>query len=238
METFKPSTADNNLGSMLNYWIFTVRDDEYGTRGIEIYKQRMSDAFWGLGKNVSNRAQIRDGDNVVFYLAGKGGQRFLGTCILASSYYKLSRQEKEKLDHGPSFRPNYGVRLKEVHVWDLPESIYPLIKKLEFIEDPSKWGSYLQGSISRIPEVDYSTILFAHEFQEVIKLSKIKQPRLTDETSIVKVNRKARDNAFREGIREIYGFFENKKTKLPKEKEFSPHPIFLKGHRRIHGFVS
>ena len=35
---------------MINYWIFTVKDDKIGTmkkKGIEIYKQRMHDGFWG-----------------------------------------------------------------------------------------------------------------------------------------------------------------------------------------------
>lgn len=302
----------------MNYWIFTVKDAKIETfrkKGIEIYKQRMSDAFWGLGKNVSNRARLREGDRVVFYLGGPGGQRFLGTCALASDYYKLSKQEKRELDHGRFFQPNFGVRLTDVDVWDSSEPIRPLMRKLPFIRNPNQWGSYLQGSIRRISEDDYHVIVSTHELEAITSLSEREEPSLTNETCNIKVNKKARDNAFREGIREIYGYscavcakrrftlsnhpevdsahiypkekngsddfrngialcklhhwafdgglfsirddysivvekrirnnenyeeiyrFENRKIRLPQKKGFKPHPIFLKAHRKIHGFT-
>jgi hypothetical protein len=74
--------------------IFNVKDDrneKYSKKGIEIYEHRMHESFWGLrettsdGRKAANIANLSEGDNVVFYLMGKEGRRFLGTCQLASA---------------------------------------------------------------------------------------------------------------------------------------------------------
>lgn len=199
---------------MTNYWIFTVKDDRIETakkKGIEIYSQRMSDGFWGLGERVSNRIYLERDDRVVFYLAGVDGYKFLGTCVLDSEYYKLSGEEKQRLWHGPFFQSDHGVRLKEVRIWESPKSIHSLISKLKFIKDPRVWGTYLQGSIRRISEDDYNTIVQPDELEtqalkEILEQSNTENPKLTEESPTVEVKRKARTVVFREKIREIYDY--------------------------------
>jgi len=56
---------------------------------------------------------------------------------------------------------------------------------------------------------------------------------IRDDYSIIVENRIKGDYNYKEIC-----CFENRKIKSPKEKEFSPHPVFLKGHRKIHGFLS
>jgi len=192
---------------MADCWIFTVKDDKIGKRkkkGTEIYKKRMSDAFWGLGESVANRSRVKMGNRVVFYLAGVDGQKFLGTCTLVSAFHRLGKQEREKLAHGPFFQATHGVNLSDIEVWDSPKPIHPLLKRLGIIKDVNKWGCYIQGSIIRTSEDDYNTIVSAHELEEIIKLSDMGEPNLTDESHRITVNRKARDSAFKEEIRKLY----------------------------------
>jgi len=202
--------SDRKSAQSMNYWIFTVKDARIGTekkqKGIEIYTQRMSDAFWGLREKISNRDYIEKGDFVVFYLAGGQGHKFLGTCTLASNYYELGREEKKMLCHAPFFQSDHGVKLAEIEVWDEPVSIFPLIKSLSFIEDPKVWGTYLQGSIHRISESDYSVIVGSAMSREILELSDMKKPVLTDETSRTMASRRVRDAVFMEQVKKIYDY--------------------------------
>jgi len=155
---------------MTNYWIFVVTDAKIKgkeKKGIEIFEQRISDAFWGIGEKTQNRTKLKKGDNVVFYLGGREGQKFLGTCALASAYRKLSKQEKKKLSHGsPFFQANHGVKITDVEVWDTPRPIHPLIEGLGFIANPRVWGTYLQGGVRAISEDDYNLIISGKLTQE------------------------------------------------------------------------
>jgi len=147
---------------MTNYWIFVVTDAKLGSRkkkGIEIYNQRMSDSFWGIGEGTPNRTKLKKGDKAVFYLGGSEGQKFLGTCTLASDYYKLGKKEWEKLKRGPFFQATQGVKLADTNVWDTPRPIQPLIESLGFIAKPEFWGTYLQGGVRSISEDDYNLIV-------------------------------------------------------------------------------
>lgn len=210
---------------MPNHWLFTVKDAKIGTmkkKGIEIYRQRMADRFWGLGERVSNRYYLEPGDKVVFYLAGIDGHKLLGTCILDSGYYALSEEDKQNLWHGPFFRSAHGVWLKEVRAWKSPKSIHSLIRKLQFIEDPFVWGTYLQGSIRRISDDDYNTIvqpeeLEAQALEDILEQSDMEKPKLTEESPKVEIKRKARATAFREKVREIYDY----SCAVCKKKRFS-----------------
>ena len=201
---------------MVKYWIFKVIEHKAGKdrlEGIDVYKQRMRQAFWGLkerrrdGRKVANITKLERGDYVVFYLAGsEDEQSFLGTAILDSSFYKLGQQEKEKLTRLPFFVATHGVKFMEIDAWDTPVSIRPLIENLQFITNKRNWGSHIQGSITPIPEEDFNIIISQRGIEEITKLSSTKEPSLTEESSETIVKRKIRDAGFREGIRELYEY--------------------------------
>jgi predicted RNA-binding protein len=302
---------------MANCWIFTVKDDKIEQeriKGIEIYKRRMSDSFWGFSGKSRNRSSLKKGDHVVFYLAGSGGQKFVGTCTLASDWYKLGVEDKSRLDHGTFFRADYGVNLANVKVWPSAADIRPLVSTLAFITNKDYWRSHLQGSIREISEKDCKRIISANALKEITDLSNKSEPSLTDLPSYDEVARKVRNHIFRREIRRLYNCscavcgksrftnskypevesahiypkekngsddlrngialcrlhhwafewglfsmnddysiivedrilnedqyeeisrFENARIKLPNERNFWPHAIFLREHRRIHGF--
>lgn len=303
---------------MMNFWIFKVKDgkiDSKRMKGIEIYRQDMLDALWGLSKDVRNGRNLSKGDYVVFYLAGRDGNSFLGTAILDSHLREFEKQEKEKRRaHGPFFSGNYGVKLKAIEIWETAKPIHLVINDFGFITNKKNWGSHLQGSIRAISESDYKIIASLHEEDEIIAESDEEKINLIAKPSFDDVRRKARDEPFKRNVRKSYHFscavceknrfdssgnpevesahiypkelngsdnlkngialcklhhwafekglfsirdnftivveerikkdenykeifcFENKKIKIPKENRYVPHPIFLKEHRKLHGF--
>lgn len=157
---------------MSNYWIFNVKDDQnekYQKKGIAIYNHRMHENFWGLreyisnGRKAANIDSLKDGDNVVFYLIGNEGHRFLGTCILASSFKNLTKEEIAKLTHEEYLDWNQGVFLRDVDQWNKTLPIERLRGKVPFVPVDQNYGSYFQGSVKRISKLDYDTIVQEHE---------------------------------------------------------------------------
>ena len=147
----------------MNYWIFIVKGQTWDSEthtGEEIFRQRMKDQFWGLGERTPNRANLREGDKVVFYIAVPK-KVFGGTATLTSSGSELSDSEKKQYAHGTEFYENdYGVLLKEIDLWATPKAVTEeLISRLEFIENKTFWGSYLQGGVRQITEGDFNTIM-------------------------------------------------------------------------------
>ncbi len=192
---------------MTSFWIFPVKDSTIGQErmtGVEIYEQRMKDRYWGIRESAQNRKELRKGDLVIFYLAGKGGQIFLGTCELDSEYHALKREERKKLVYGTFFTADHGVDLTNIEEWKTSVSIRPLLEILEFTKSLSSWWSYLQGSIRRICEEDYFTIVSMHESDEIKELSD--GPAVLTETSrFTMAKRRGRDVAFRNKVRRNYG---------------------------------
>jgi hypothetical protein len=143
----------------MNYWIFIVTaHKDHGLSAEEIYHQRMEDKFWGLGEKTANRSSLRKGDQVVYYV-GLPAKVFAGSAILASDSWKLSDEEKDRLSHGKQFyRPEYGVKLDQIQIWDKPRPVESVLSQLGFIENKEFWFSYLQGGVREISEEDFRVI--------------------------------------------------------------------------------
>jgi hypothetical protein len=156
----------------INYWIFNVKKDEnrkYSRKGIEIYNHRMcKDHFWGIkeftksGRRTPNVTYLKREDNVLFYLVGEEGHCFLGTCVLDSSFRQLTNEEVKQLTHEEFLDWNQGVFLKDIEKWQKPLPIESLRGKVSFVPISQHYGSYLQGSIKKISEFNYNTIIHEH----------------------------------------------------------------------------
>ena len=127
-------------GNVPNYWIFVISDSR------DVFTNRLNDKKWPLFPNTRYKKQLNIGDGIVFYKAGMAGQRFLGTCTIASRPYRIEGKMDSFLD------------LEDIHVWDDHKSIRPLIKKLDFIGDKVNWGISLQGGVIKISSSDYRRI--------------------------------------------------------------------------------
>ncbi len=152
---------------MPSCWIFNVRDDEngkYSRTGNEIYSHRMRDYFWGLkertetGRRTANVSSLQEGDNVLFYLAGKDGHCFLGTCVLASGLTKSRIIHEEYLDW------EKGVRLKKesIEKWRKPLPIERLRGKVSFVPFGKNYGWNLQGTVKKIDCDEHDIVIREH----------------------------------------------------------------------------
>jgi hypothetical protein len=146
----------------MNYWIFTAapyKDDSESYTAKEIYQRRMHDQFWGLGARTANRKNIRQGDQVVYYIA-RPDSAFGGTARLASDSFTLNAEQQSRLSHGSAFfTAEYGVFLEAIDVWGTMHPMDALASSLKFVENPVQWWAYLQGGIRQITEADYGTIV-------------------------------------------------------------------------------
>jgi hypothetical protein len=155
---------------MANYWIFKVKDDtngKYTRTGLEIYKHRMREKVWGIrehtesGKKTANVVHLEKGDKVLFYLCGRDGHCFLGTGVLETGFRPLI----EIVIHEEYLDWKQGVSLKSVNPWDNSLPIESLRGKVHFVPEGENYGSYIQGSITRISEKDYNTVISEHTRQ-------------------------------------------------------------------------
>ena len=119
---------------MINYWIFKVADDEnngYLKQGISIYTHRMSEFFWGVkgitksGRKAANVDSLKRGDDVLFYLVGKGGYCFLGTATLSSGFRDLTPDESARITHKEYLDWEQGVSLDKTQ-FKFGRSLYQL----------------------------------------------------------------------------------------------------------------
>lgn len=152
---------------MTNCWLFKVKDDSDGKitrKGIEIYNHRMQDRAWGLkthsdsGRRTANIDKLRRGDKVLFYLGGKDGHCFLGTCTLNSSFQNLI----EVAVHEDYLDWKQGVLIKDIEKWN-PLPIERLRGKVRFVPIKGNYGSYIQGSITGISAEDYKTVVYENK---------------------------------------------------------------------------
>jgi len=154
----------------MSHWIFTVTTHrDHGLSADEIFRQRMSDKFWGLGEKTPNRSSLRKDDQVVYYV-GLPAKVFAGCAILATDPWKLSEAERDSVSHGKSFyRAEYGVRLDQIQIWDKLRTVETVLPNLGFIENKEFWFAYLQGGVREISDEDFRVITLGAESNDLAK---------------------------------------------------------------------
>ncbi len=145
----------------MKHWFFTTTYKKIDGEVIaaeEILKQRLADAFWGLGERTPNRRYLQKGDQVVFYL-GLPAMAFTASATLASDSFALSEEQKIKYSHGKKvYEADYGVILEDLRLWETTHLVKDLVATLKFIENKENWFAYFQGGVRQISEDDYRVI--------------------------------------------------------------------------------
>ena len=144
------------------YFVFIV-NDAHGSHGRmqarQIYDELMKLAGWGIGQRTPYRKDLKNGSRIVFYQAGKGGQRFIGTATMASELRPMSTgraDERRAVGIEPA---KYDLDLADVDSWKEPKRVSDMVQHLEFISNKDYYGVHFQGGVKRISEADYYTIL-------------------------------------------------------------------------------
>lgn len=136
------------------YWIFILK--EASGRSLEEFRTRIGQRHWGLYKSTKNRKIIQDGDAVVFYLAGEGGQKFLGTAAVEREPFIITPRLKAKSPSLSGF--DYAIRLSNIELYKTPVRIREVLPRLEFIRNKQYYGVYLQGGVKQIGESDFAVL--------------------------------------------------------------------------------
>lgn len=104
---------------------------------------------WGVRSGLAHVQNLKTGDKVLFYLAGKGNQTFAGAATLASEAY----YDESSISSGMFLDPQVLILdLRNVILFDPP-------KPRKVLTDLS-WRP-AQGSCTKISRGDYNTILRA-----------------------------------------------------------------------------
>lgn len=108
------------------------------------FLKRISMKKWPIYSRTSHRKKLKEGDRILFYLAGESRKKFAGSATIASDL------EKENDD--------FTVALSEIKKWGKQVPILSIIESLEFIRNKSNWGIYMQGGVVSLSDKDYNTI--------------------------------------------------------------------------------
>jgi len=123
-------------------WIFIINDTD------KEFEKRMENKQWPIFSFTANRKRINPKDKVLFYKAGSGGQKFLGTATVTS---KIKKEDDEKID--------FFVTLDDIKLWKNGVNIHPLVSKLELVTNKEMWGRHFQGGVRAVGDKDFQTIL-------------------------------------------------------------------------------
>ena len=143
------------------YFVFIVNDAQGVSQRLparKIYDQLMKVRAWGIGERTPYRKDLRKGSRVVFYQAGKGGQRFIGTATIASALQPMSAKQAAECRALGIEPAKYDLDLSDVEVWKDSKSIVDMVQRLQFISNKDHYGVHFQGGVKRISEADYYTI--------------------------------------------------------------------------------
>jgi len=146
------------------YFVFIVNEGQGVHAKLparQIYEHLMRLGAWGIGERTPYRKELRKGSRVVFYQAGKGGQKFIGTATIASELRPMSNAQaaaRRAVGIEPA-RYDLDLALVNIDIWKDPKPVVDMIQRLEFISNKDHFGVHFQGGVKRIDEADYYTIV-------------------------------------------------------------------------------
>lgn len=125
----------------MSHFIFVIKDEE------SVFNNRVEHKKWPLYLGTKFQKYLKIEDHIIFYQAGKNGQKFLGTAMIKSKV----KPDPDKI--------NFYIDIDRIDIWKKPLSIRNILSKLDFIKYKNNWGIHFQGGIVRLDEKDYSVIL-------------------------------------------------------------------------------
>jgi predicted RNA-binding protein len=139
-----------------NYLIFISSDGKRS--GFDIFNERVQENKWPIYNKTPQLRNVKEGKNVVFYIAGAGEKRqsFIGSAKIKS----IINNKNTTVDTNQEFKQVlFYVEFKELKIFDKDINIKDHIDNLDFIENKEKYGLYFQGGICKIDQISYNYIL-------------------------------------------------------------------------------
>ena len=132
-----------------NYLIFISSDGKRS--GFDIFNERVQENKWPIYNKTPQLRNVKEGKNVVFYIAGAGEKRqsFIGSAKIKS----IIDNKNTTVDTNQEFKQVlFHVEFKELKIFDKDINIKDHIDNLDFIENKEKYGLYFQGGICKIDQ--------------------------------------------------------------------------------------
>ena len=138
-----------------NYLIFISSDGKKS--GFDIFNERVQKNKWPIYNKTPQLKNVKEGKNVVFYIAGEGEKRqsFIGSAKIKS----IIDNKNTAVDANQELKlVLFHVEFKELKIFDKDIKIKDHIDNLDFIKNKEKYGLYFQGGICKIDQQSYKYI--------------------------------------------------------------------------------
>lgn len=149
----------------MGFYLLIANDIDIGTARLsarDLCMSRVTKSAWPLNRRTANRANLKAGDHVIFYLAGPKAGVFVGTATLSSAAFVPSSSRKQELlvPDDEYLGSEFFVTFEETEIFRLPVQVRNIISQLEFFTgDGRRWGVKLQGGLKEISAKDYTIII-------------------------------------------------------------------------------
>jgi predicted RNA-binding protein len=143
---------------MTNYYCL-VTSDSLKESAIDIFNKRIEEKKYPLYPRTPNLNEIKEEDEVIFYIAGSGKERqsFVGQAIIQ----KVETPREFLVDPD---KDNYEVIkylwFKKIKIFETSKNIQSIINKLDFVKNKKNYGTYLMGGVRKLNQKDFD--LMAH----------------------------------------------------------------------------
>jgi len=126
---------------------------------VEVLKERVKNKFWSLSSQARNVKKIKPGDYVLFYIAGNDERVFGGYGVIASEPHPITPEQRFHIVGMSSEASDYAAEFSEAIVWDKPIALEELGDKLSILKGKLSLKTPFRGSIIKITEGDYLTVM-------------------------------------------------------------------------------
>jgi predicted RNA-binding protein len=139
---------------MTNYYCL-VTSDSLKESAIDIFNKRIEEKKYPLYPRTPNLNEIKEEDEVIFYIAGSGKERqsFVGQATIQ----KVETPREFLVDPD---KDNYEVIkylwFKKIKIFETSKNIQSIINKLDFVKNKKNYGTYLMGGVRKLNQKDFN----------------------------------------------------------------------------------
>ena len=149
---------------MRHHYIFTVSVDPQTAERrpvAEVLDEAEGRGTWIVSARTRHVAELRDGDEVLFYVTGTNqthARHIVARARVAGPATPIVNRHSQSWI-GLTRPTHYEVPIREIVRFPEPIPLQDLVKELGFIRNKESWGSTLMGRITKIPAGDFEVIL-------------------------------------------------------------------------------
>ena len=129
-----------------------ITNDGMKKSGYEKFLKRIKSLYWPIYLRTENKKYIKENDNLIFYIAGKGElrQHFVGSAKIANLH---------KFYDYKNVLTSVDIDLGETKIFKKPVFLKEISEQLNFIKHKKNLGLNLQGGCKLMSEDDYNLII-------------------------------------------------------------------------------